>query len=260
MHRDRTEHKQEFIRTGSLGLDLALGGGWPVGHISELSGPPDSGKSVLAYYAIANAQAPPDAMAGFIDAHGTFNPDFARMVGVDLGRVVVGRSLDLLPQLLPFCALVVVDPLLTFSYTPSLQGTTVLYTTELRKNLGRYHATMHVRTGGVQEASAYVNLRASVREGVQTTTFKVEGASFTEPWQRMEGKFDILDTGIDDALEVLDWGVSLGVIKKRGNWYHLRWGLTPIQGRDNAAVWLDDHPKILSAIENQIRHSACLTG
>ncbi len=258
MQHEPSARPQEFIQTGSLGLDLALGGGWPVGHISELSGPPDSGKSTLAYYAIANAQKDGYSMAGLVDMHGTFNPTFAKYVGVDLDLLYIVRSLAFIPYMLKFCALVVVDPLLTYNYTPSLQGTTVLYTTEYRKNLGAYFATRTVRTGGVQNASARVALRATLREGVATTTFTVEEASFTRPApdNRMTGKFDILDTGVNHALEVLDWAAALGAgVDKRGNWYYFSSHDTSIQGRYCAAGWLAGHPAVLRLAENVIRYS-----
>ncbi len=42
----------EFIPTGLPALDVAFGGGWPVGRISELFGPEATGKSALTHLAI----------------------------------------------------------------------------------------------------------------------------------------------------------------------------------------------------------------
>ena len=59
------------IGTGSLSLDLALGGmGFPRGRIIEVYGPESSGKTTLALHAVANAQKE-GGVAAFIDAeHG----------------------------------------------------------------------------------------------------------------------------------------------------------------------------------------------
>jgi recombination protein RecA len=253
MTRGQIAHPQEFIPTGSLGIDLALGGGWPVGHTSELSGPPDSGKSTLVDYAIVSAQKTPLAMAGLIDTHGTFNHEYAKRVGVDLSRLVLARSLNYLPQFLGFCSLVVVDPLLEVAHAEFLNGTTVLYTTELRRNLGRRRFGPVVRTGSLNETSACVSLRCSL----PTTTFTVETAAFGRPYARMTGKFDILDQGIYHALEVLDWAVALGAVQKKGNWYQFTgWNATKINGRGFAARWLAMHPLVLDLLETQIRYGS----
>src|SRR3954447_525913 len=47
----------DFIPTGSIGLDLALGvGGIPRGRITEIFGPESSGKTTVCQHVIAEAQ------------------------------------------------------------------------------------------------------------------------------------------------------------------------------------------------------------
>jgi recombination protein RecA len=54
--------------TGSLGLDIALGGnGVPRGRVLEVFGPESSGKTTLTLHIIANAQKA-GGVAAFIDA------------------------------------------------------------------------------------------------------------------------------------------------------------------------------------------------
>lgn len=79
------------ISTGSLSLDMALGGqGLPCGRIIEVFGPESSGKTTLALHAIAEAQKS-GGIAAFIDAEHAFDPSWARKLGVQLETLLVSQ-------------------------------------------------------------------------------------------------------------------------------------------------------------------------
>lgn len=79
------------IPTGSLSLDIALGGqGLPCGRIIEIYGPESSGKTTLALHAIANAQKN-GGIAAFIDAEHAFDPTWAKKLGVQLDTLLVSQ-------------------------------------------------------------------------------------------------------------------------------------------------------------------------
>lgn len=73
----------DWISSGSIGLDDALGGGYPRGRIIEIYGPESSGKTTLALHAIANAQAE-GGVAAFIDAEHAFDRYYAQQLGIDI--------------------------------------------------------------------------------------------------------------------------------------------------------------------------------
>lgn len=83
--------KIEAISTGSLSLDLALGGeGLPKGRIIEIFGPESSGKTTLALHAVARAQRA-GGIAAFIDAEHALDPSWAKKLGVELETLLVSQ-------------------------------------------------------------------------------------------------------------------------------------------------------------------------
>jgi recombination protein RecA len=79
------------ISTGSLGLDIALGGrGLPRGRIIEIFGPESSGKTTVALHAVACAQKA-GGVAAYIDAEHALDPGWAKRIGVDLESLLVSQ-------------------------------------------------------------------------------------------------------------------------------------------------------------------------
>ena len=81
----------EFIPTGSLGLDIALGiGGVPRGRVVEIFGPESSGKTTVSLQIIAQAQRA-GGVAAFIDAEHALDPMYARKLGVDIDNLLISQ-------------------------------------------------------------------------------------------------------------------------------------------------------------------------
>lgn len=81
----------EGIPTGSLSLDMALGGqGIPRGRIIEVFGPESSGKTTLALHVAAEAQKL-GGIAAMIDAEHAFDPSWAKKLGVELETLLVSQ-------------------------------------------------------------------------------------------------------------------------------------------------------------------------
>ena len=80
----------ELLKSGSLSLDLALGGGYPKGRIIEIYGPESSGKTTLALHAIAEIQKT-GGQAAFIDAEHALDPAYAKRIGVDIDNLLISQ-------------------------------------------------------------------------------------------------------------------------------------------------------------------------
>jgi recombination protein RecA len=81
----------EGISTGSLSLDIALGGrGLPRGRIIEIYGAEASGKTTIALHAVAQAQKA-GGVAAYIDAEHALDPSWAKRIGVDLESLLVSQ-------------------------------------------------------------------------------------------------------------------------------------------------------------------------
>ena len=81
----------EFIPTGSIALDLALGiGGIPRGRVTEIYGPESSGKTTLALHIIAEAQKL-GGVAAYVDAEHALDPLYASRLGVNLEELLISQ-------------------------------------------------------------------------------------------------------------------------------------------------------------------------
>ena len=88
---DRAELNVDYIPTGSLALDVALGiGGLPKGRIVEIYGPESSGKTTLALHVVAEAQKRGGEVA-FVDAEHALDPTYARALGVKVEDMLIAQ-------------------------------------------------------------------------------------------------------------------------------------------------------------------------
>ncbi|MHC4371659.1 MAG: recombinase RecA, partial [Planctomycetota bacterium] len=127
------EHKYariEGIPTGSLSLDIALGGaGIPRGRATELFGPESSGKTTLALHVIASAQRA-GGVAAFIDAEHALDTTWARRLGVDVSSLLVSQpdtgeqALDIAEMLIRSNSVdvIVIDSVAALTPAAEIQG------------------------------------------------------------------------------------------------------------------------------------------
>lgn len=106
----------ERASTGSFALDLELGGGLPYGRIIEFFGKESSGKTTTALKVVAAVQKA-GKRAVWIDVEHSFDPRWAKTMGVDIGSLVLSQphtgeeALDVLEAILSSgeCGVIVLD-------------------------------------------------------------------------------------------------------------------------------------------------------
>src|ERR1700693_1776156 len=91
MMNEKSTEPMEFISTGSIGLDVALGiCGLPRGRVVEIYGPESSGKTTIATHVIAEAQKK-GGMCAIIDAEHAFDSSYAQKLGVDVDNLLISQ-------------------------------------------------------------------------------------------------------------------------------------------------------------------------
>lgn len=77
-----------FHPSGLAAIDELLGGGFARGHLSEIVGPPSSGRTSLCLSLLARTTSSEGELAAIVDRADAFDPLSAQTVGVDLDRVL----------------------------------------------------------------------------------------------------------------------------------------------------------------------------
>lgn len=190
--------KVECIPTGSISLDLALGGGIPKGRIIEIYGPESSGKTTLTLHAIAEVQKA-GGTAAFIDAEHALDPAYAKRIGVDVENLLLSQpdngeqALEIAETLVRSSAvdLVVVDSVAALVPRAEIEGdmgdpqmglqarlmsqalrkltgvisrshTTVIFINQIRMKIGVMFGNPETTTGG-NALKFYASVRMDIR-------------------------------------------------------------------------------------------------
>jgi len=188
----------ETTPTGSLSLDLALGGGIPRGRIIEIYGPESSGKTTLSLHAIAEVQKA-GGTAAFIDAEHALDPAYAKRIGVDVENLLLSQpdngeqALEITETLVRSSAvdLIVVDSVAALVPRAEIEGdmgdpqmglqarlmsqalrkltgvisrskTTVIFINQIRMKIGVMFGNPETTTGG-NALKFYASVRMDIR-------------------------------------------------------------------------------------------------
>jgi len=192
----------ETIPTGSISLDLALGGGIPKGRIIEIYGPESSGKTTVCLHAVAEVQKA-GGTAAYIDAEHALDPAYAKRLGVNTDNLLISQpdsgeqALEILETLVRSNAvdIVVVDSVAALVPQAEIEGdmgdaqmglqarlmsqamrkltgvinrskTTVIFVNQLRMKIGVMFGNPETTTGG-NALKFYASVRMDIRRTQQ---------------------------------------------------------------------------------------------
>ena len=160
------------IPTGSLSLDIALGGaGIPRGRVIEVFGPESSGKTTLTLHIIASAQKM-GGVAAFIDAEHALDPSWAKRLGVDLQNLMVSQP-DTGEQALEICELLVRSNAVDVIVIDSVAA--LIPRAEIEGEMGDSHVGLQARlmsqalrklTGAISKSKSTVIFINQIREKI----------------------------------------------------------------------------------------------
>jgi len=147
--------------------------------------------------------------------------------------------------------------------TISRSNTLVIFINQIRMKLGVMFGNPETTTGG-NALKFYASVRMDIRRigaikdkddviGNQTRV-KIVKNKVAPPFKTVD--FDIMyGEGISKTGELVDLGVKAGLIEKAGAWFSYN-GEKIGQGRENAKIYLKEHPAVADEIENKIRADA----
>jgi recombination protein RecA len=160
------------IPTGSLSLDIALGGaGIPRGRVIEIFGPESSGKTTLTLHIIASAQKL-GGVAAFIDAEHALDPSWAKRLGVQLNDLLVSQP-DTGEQALEICELLVRSNAVDVIVIDSVAA--LIPRAEIEGEMGDSHMGLQARlmsqalrklTGAISKSKSTVVFINQIREKI----------------------------------------------------------------------------------------------
>jgi recombination protein RecA len=142
-------------------------------------------------------------------------------------------------------------------------NTAMIFTNQLREKVGIMFGNPETTTGG-RALKFYASIRLDIRriqaikqgEDVigNRTRVKVTKNKVAAPFRQAE--FDIMyNEGISKEGDVLDLGVGMGIIDKRGAFFRYNDGMLG-QGRENAKQFLRENPAVAYEIEMAIRENS----
>lgn len=196
---EAVEYKR--ISTGTLGLDIITGGGYPEGKHIEIMAPESSGKTTVAIHGMIQAQKKyPNKRVAMIDAEHAFDRDYAENLGLKMDEVLIvqpdngEQGLEIADELIESgeISFIVIDSIAALTPKAEIDGemgeskmglharlmsqacrkltaksnktgTVVFWTNQLREKIGIMFGNPETTTGG-NAMKFYASIRIDLRK------------------------------------------------------------------------------------------------
>jgi recombination protein RecA len=283
----------ETTPSGSMTLDIALGGGYPKGRVIEIYGPESSGKTTLALHAIAEVQRG-GGSAAFVDAEHALDPVYARNLGVDVDNLLVCQpdsgemALDVVDQLVRSSALdmVVIDSVAALVPRAELEGdmteqqmglqarlmskalrkitgslsrskTSVIFINQLRSKIGIMFGNPEVTAGG-NALKFYSSVRVDIRRREVLKDNQGIMARVKVVKNKVAPPFRTVEFDIMFGSGIDKWGCLLDAAEacgevERKGSWYYHGDAKIAQGRRAAADYVKNDEKLASELEKKVR-------
>ena len=170
----------------------------------------------------------------------------------DMGASMVGVQARLMSQAMRKLSAVI-----------SKSNAVVIFINQLREKVGVMYGNPETTPGG-RALKFYSSVRIDVRKTEQLKNgadvygnrvkCKIVKNKVAPPFKVAE--FDILyGKGISKSSELIDMGITLGIIKKSGSWFSYE-GERLAQGKDNARKVFENNPELMDELEAKVRSMA----
>jgi recombination protein RecA len=277
---EATNMNVSCVSTGSLALDLALGGkGVPRGRVVEIFGPESSGKTTLTSHIVAEVQKA-GGVAAFVDAEHAYDPVYAKRVGVDVDELLISQpdngeqALEIVEMLIRSGAvdIVVVDSVAALVPRAELEGemgdtfvglqarlmskalrkltgaigrstTLLVFTNQIREKIGVMFGSPETQPGG-RALKFYASVRIDLRRIGQVKDRDVVIGSRV--------KATVVKNKVAPPFrQILDLAVLHNLVEKSGSWFSYK-GERLGQGRERVCALLEENPDMLAEIRQRI--------
>jgi len=284
--------------TGSIALDRCLGSGYAWGRIIEVYGPESSGKSTLMLHAIASVQKDDSSnLCSLVDSENSFDPMYAKRLGVNVDDLLVSQpdsgehALNVMMELIRNdVKLVIVDSVAALTPRDMFAGqigdatigkharlmseglrslntllskkkASVIFTNQIRTQIGTHHASMSGSTTGGKALRFYASQRIELRRigsdkvgDIPINNIvkaKVAKNKIAPPFQECTFKIRF-GKGIDPIEQTIDFAIDFHLIEKGGSWLTVDCLEVKVQGREKLYTLLEEDEKLFESLHKKV--------